>query len=561
MKKDNSNTNIPHDDKFWDLTSELSSKTKNTQNRRTEYKTADITSDRPYSTSPHYTDIPIPQRSQDSDKQADTKNKRLLTSYKPQNPLIKEVEIYTDINRDSVYNESGLFLRERAALIDRVGVETAYAPFFAISPRYSQMTRKQLNYYLWWRENMRHGICIKTDASYVSLYAHELISATDGDAEKTLEDLCSLLDVNEEQIYPLQYTICNIIVDYCLINNITLSEECLTRYTNALLNYSSLPELFVDLSKRDSPDVARFLIASASVYSYKKSKYYVSNKNLYDKHMTGAICAILSDDNAYKVLTSFVHSAYGEVTSSRRPYFNVQGLACQHARTKVTYYPLSLLKSAVTDALRYTENKLRDHLGIKSKLNIMTVNPDIKKAIDEYASVNCPPMTREHTQRINERREEEKYSKLYDTPRTPLSRERALEIENSSWDTTRILIEAFPDTHSSDNAVQPTGEPISTPEQEHKVQAQDINIQKPVPMTAPKQGSDIKTALTQYSDFLELCKKTDFSAQRSMALSLGIPLDELADEVNSVAIECIGDLLIEDSDGGYIIIDDYKNLV
>lgn len=554
---DSSNANIPHDDKFWDLTSELSSKTRSTQSRHTECKTADITSECPESTKPHYTDIPIVQKSKDGDKQAPTQNKRLLTSYKPQNPLIKEVEIYTDINRDSVYNESGLFLRERAALIDRVGVETAYAPFFAISPRYSQMTRKQLNYYLWWRENMRHGICIKTDASYVALYAHELISATDGDAEKTLEYLCSLLDIDEEQIYPLQYTICNIIVDYCLINDITLSEECLTRYTNALLNYSSLPELFVDLSRRDSPDVARFLIASASVYSYKKSKYYESNKNLYDKHMTGAICAILSDDNAYKVLTSFVHSAYGEVTSSRRPYFNVQGLACQHARTKVTYYPLSLLRSAVTDALRYTENKLRDHLGIKSKLNIMTVNPEIKRAIDEYAQSNCPPMARERIQRMTEKREEERYSRLYDTPHTPLSREKALEIENSSWDTTKILIEAFPETNTDST------KPVA------KTSADTQELPEPQPLepteapiaTPPAETAEPATGFEQYADLIELCKARNFSAQRDMARSLGMTLDELADLINAIAIERLGDILLDACEDGCTVIEEYKNLI
>ena len=39
-------------------------------------------------------------------------------------------------------------------------------------------------------------------------------------------------------------------------------------------------------------------------------------------------------------------------------------------------------------SVRYAENKLREHFGIKNKLHIMSVNPQIKNALDAFYIVS-----------------------------------------------------------------------------------------------------------------------------------------------------------------------------
>jgi peptidoglycan hydrolase-like protein with peptidoglycan-binding domain len=56
------------------------------------------------------------------------------------------------------------------------------------------MSRAQLSYYLWWRENARNGSFLKADESYIILYAYELATTSDEeDKIASLNMLCSLL--------------------------------------------------------------------------------------------------------------------------------------------------------------------------------------------------------------------------------------------------------------------------------------------------------------------------------------------------------------------------------
>ena len=48
--------------------------------------------------------------------------------------------------------------------------------------------------------------------------------------------------------------------------------------------------------------------------------------------------------------------------------------------------------------------------------------------------------------------------------------------------------------------------------------------------------------------------------QRKASLALCSSPDEIADKINSLALDILGDILLEDTGDGYEIIEDYKNL-
>ena len=544
------------DDLFWDLSSYKAQKTPvqpRAQKASVSVSEIDIprteTSNKgTYGDSRFSADGTITRFISPTQKKPNT-NRKLLLEYQPKNPFIKQVQIFTDNECDSIFAKSNLFLRERAALLERVGREVPHAPFYSMMPRYSQMTRPQLAYYLWWRENIRHGVFLECDISYVILYAHELIVADESeDKSEILKMLCKLYSAQYRDKQAAYFGIGNLIADFCILHNLSLPDGCLGDKFSEFITYTSLPEFFIDISDRYNPSMHERLIAGVSVYNYKKSKHYITDPKLFDTHMRGAVSAIFSDDKAYASLSAFSDMAYGDVLSSHKPFFKLAGMTTKQAKIKISYYPLSFLQSTITDALRYTENKIREHLGIKSKLNVTTVNPDIKRAIDEYAEKFCPPISRERLALAAERKAESLYNKLYDAPKSELSLEKALEIEQRSWETTKILIEAFEEeSHPQPEVyIEPA---VVVPIPQEPVRAENSSLYE-----------NLCLSLGDNAEFLNLCISEDFSGQRSFSRGVGLSADELAEQINSLALDTLGDILLEDIGDGYIILEDYKNL-
>ena len=544
------------DDSFWELSSYKAPKTPiqtRTQKSSVSVSEIDVPRVEPISNSSYVdsrfsSDGTITRFISPTQKKPNT-DRKLLFEYQPQNPFIKQVQIFTDNESDSIFANSNLFLRERAALLDRVGREVPHVPFYSMMPRYSQMTRPQLAYYLWWRENIRHGVFLECDISYVILYAHELIVADEGDDKsEILKILCKLYSAQYKDKQAVYFGIGNLIADFCILHNLSLPDGYLGDKFSEFITYTSIPEFFIDISDRYNPSMHERLIAGVSVYNYKKSKHYITDPKLFDKHMRGAVASIFADDKAYASLSAFSNMAYGDVLSSHKPFFKLAGMTTKQAKIKISYYPLSFLQSAITDALRYTENKIREHLGIKSKLNVTTVNPDIKNAIDTYAEKFCPHMSRGRMAMAAEKKSASEYDKLYDVPKSELSLEKALKIEKKSWETTKILVEAFEeDIH---------------PEPEVLVESVVVKsvTQEPVSAENSTLYENLCSNLGDNKEFLNLCIREDFGAQRSFARGIGLSADELAEQINSLALDILGDILLEDAGDGYIILEDYKNL-
>ena len=127
------------------------------------------------------------------------------------------------------------------------------------------------------------------------------------------------------------------------------------------------------------------------------------------------------------------------------------------------------------------------------------------------------------------------YEKLYDLPEKEFSLREAVEIEKRSWDTTQRLVEAF------------EGEPEPPEEPAPEVPA--------TPQTEPEGTGDF----AKYLPFLRSVRSGDASAQKDAARALGTLPDVAADEINTLAADLYGDILLtEAGDGSYEVIEDYR---
>ena len=349
-----------------------------------------------------------------------------------------------------------------------------------------------------------------------------------------------------------------------------------------------------------------------SIYNYKKSKFYESdNVAIFDKHIHAAIHSIFANDESFSEITSHASGIFSTKLSDRKLFDGRVEFCAPNARILVSYFPVNCIAGVITDAIRYAENKLRALMGIKTSLAVGELSPKVTSVIDEYFSSVAYEFTSYKTASKEkvEKRSEEQYNHLYDIPKHKLSLSNAKEIEQISWKTTKKLTEAFNEsaecrmqsaelqsnedfcsqqkssstlnssllTLNSSVGDDVLGVPIST---ECRMQSAELNISAECRMQSAelqsnedfcsqqKSSSTLNSSLlTLHSKwgthhaFLLICLNGTPSEQRNYAKRFGMTLDELADNINEIAVNLIGDIVLDFDGDKYTVIPDYIDVI
>ena len=273
-------------------------------------------------------------------------------------------------------------------------------------------------------------------------------------------------------------------------------------------------------------------------YDYRKSKFCTEeNKPLFDHSMKAVLQTVtrkLSEDGK-------LFSAAG-MEDSRLTRDAYSGALCSYRmkrKLEVSYCSFSRsheLRFLITDVLKYTENRIRGYLGVRSKLSIYALPTVLRDLIDGCMDEVLPKRITAEQRR--ERQEEAAYAAFYDLPKTPLSLSHAAEIEQASWSTTQKLVDAF---------------------EEEKLDEEPIAMPMAVEQSEMPEAEGSAHFLTPYSDFLRAALSEDADGQKKAAAILGKLTDAVAEEVNELVADAMGDVLLEDGDEGYRVIDDYRD--
>lgn len=422
--------------------------------------------------------------------------------------------------------------------------EVSYVPFFSYMPQYAQMRRYQRAYYIFWRESVRHREYIKTDYSYILLYIFELINIPHTeDSCLSARDEMALLWRNYRKSFPqLDAHIAEWMCDFCLVHRLTPPDILTTEELCALSSSAALREFYLDtVSERGGEGrLAEFFLKFCCSYDYKNSKFYEGRScELFDNYVPNTLSAmlpqILGRKNGATPLVTF-----GDSTMTRDIY---AGALCAHSnklRVIVSYTSFSRsheLRFLIGDMVRHIENRLRVWIGTRSRLSVMSLPVNIRDAIDEYLSTRTPTDYLAAIKRAQEIKRMPDYERRYDLPKVALSLEGAEKIEKSSWATTRILTEAF--GGEAEEEITPLPDPIQEP---------------------MSSDGESKNIFGELCEFVLLCLEGDVSGQVSFARKVGKMPDAIADEINSITADGdIGDIILEEHDGGYRVIEDYED--
>ncbi|MBR2465839.1 MAG: TerB N-terminal domain-containing protein [Clostridia bacterium] len=372
-------------------------------------------------------------------------------SYVPDgNRLIKRVTVKRTNDKYDFY---GNFRKAALVYYDHKTEKCDYVPFFSYMPQYSQMNTEQKNYYFYWRWEIRRGRFVKTDYSYLYLYVYEILNLPDKiPASEGARILASLWREYKNDLPRIGANFAVWIQDYCLIHRIPCPTAELRGFMHEVIAASSFKEYYLaDIKEADGESIGA-MIAFLSDYDWRRGKFIEgSDTDAYKKHMYTAMRGLfLSLDECGELYDT----SGGTRTLVRNAFPNS---LCTHSvkcRIEIEYVSLmnaDRLRAGITAAVRYTENKLRALMGIKSRLSVKDLPDSYRSLIDTYFD-----LISKREERVRVKADVPEYEKLYDAPDEKLSFAGADEIERASWQVTQRLVVEEEEETKEENARQKT---------------------------------------------------------------------------------------------------------
>ena len=324
--------------------------------------------------------------------------------------------------------------------------------------------------------------------------------------------------------------------DYSLIHRLPPPKNADLR---AIAEISSLKEFFVIQSGNDYTAYAEVLLAFSSSYDYRKSKFATGDAlAIFEEHVPKAVGICVKHLSANGILSglgfcdcTLPRDAYAGALCSHRAKKKIEIEFCSFSRTNELRY-------VIGEIVKYSENKIRAYIGVKSRLSCYVLDSDLRGVLDAYFS---RVLIRAHRPKREEKREE--YDALYELPRTEFSLSGAKRIEEESWETTKKLVEAFEADEMFD-------------ESDDKFEVKETADETKADVT--EENGELATALGELYGFALAVFNEDTDAQRKEAARLSRMPDSIVDSINEICADLIGDILIEDDGDRKTIVDDYR---
>ncbi|MBR7117357.1 MAG: TerB N-terminal domain-containing protein [Clostridia bacterium] len=488
------------------------------------------------------------------------------TYYPTDMGLIKRVTVKKFIDKYDFYDS---FRKSALLYFDYNAPRCDFAQFYSYMPQYAHLTPSEKSYYFYWRSEIRHGRYLKTDYSYLYLYVYEILNLPDKiPPEEGIRLLCHAWREYRSALPRIDLYFSIWVEDYCLVHGIKLPSELLSGFLFDCISTAPLKEFYLSDINEVGISGTEALIAYLSDYDWRRGKYAgecdgmsasTLTNSSYRDHMLKAMYLLLSEIWNKRVLGKEQKTS----TLVRDAFPN--SLCTHSVKCKLEIEYISLTgdtetRAAVTAAVRYTENKLRQLLGVKSRLATKELPTEYKAIIDRYFDKY---MKQEQHRRMVESRPA--YEKLYEAPSVAMSHDGADEIERLSWTTTaRLVVDE-----------ESVSAPTSHGELEIGVPRPDPDMREEITEPGEKLGKHTEPLGTSFSE--STCTEPmsdeapdtyglsaeDIALVRALydgtaPLGLSTPVDTIAERVNEAFLEGFGDIIFEPSADGWQIIDDYR---
>ena len=423
------------------------------------------------------------------------------------------------------------------------------------------MTVKQVETYRWIRENIRQGRTPACDMPYILLYIYEIINLPDVIPPSEGVHLLTDIWLGYRQSVPrLDSLLCEWFSDYCMIHAQPMPAK-LTPILREIVPKAQFKEFYLNLSEEALPEIGHILSEVSSDYDFRMSRYYPHHKDLYEKHIPTAVSAALKEqflhgrgvfafDRTYKMTRD---SFCGAIVSS--------GIKRRIDLEFRSFTRRADFRELVTALVKYAENRLRLAVGVKAKLSADRISPEDSAVIDAYFAPMIPEKKKKRP--AEDMYMPADYMKNYESEDSGFDFSAALAIEQESWvNTSRLTGDEF---HES--VPIPEYDPDEPVTIDGEISAQDIP--EAIPGLPNREASAVSEPEPDQPD------NTDESADADVQIRAGLRAalagqfrawcrennlyeGEAADRINTLFLDEMGDVVLEDTGIGFRLIEDYR---
>ncbi|SLJ95549.1 TerB N-terminal domain-containing protein [Paenibacillus sp. RU5A] len=470
------------------------------------------------------------------------------------------------------------FVEEARQLIEVEGEQAPFVPFMSYWPTYGVMNEPQRKWYMYWRTEVRQGRFPDTDLSYLFVHIYELINGIGWQEPEEGYDQLKELWINyRERLPQLDVYMQDWIIDYDLVHELNMSLSEMVELSSGYLPPEILDMELQRLLSSNISDISLKLLQRYYDYDITLSKFYrdggMKVLEQYIPRVMVLVDSYLLRTRKAGILDQFElnHERTIERTLFRKAVYDesIYGKSVQ-----MTYVPIGEhadFVQFVTRVFRCTENKCRELLGFRGRLRGKTLEPELAKVIERYLdkafAVEQMPVVEQPIVRIDA-------EKLASLQKESEYVRRALMIEenHTSEDEDANNVSSLPttviqnSTEEAESAKQSNQQEVDVEGALNTDGGQENGINEPLSLQWEADFSaDLDEEWIQFSEMLSqqhvqaihalLGVNPDTELMR-VAEQYGTMPTLLLDEINDMAMETIGDLLIE----GDRMVSDYINV-
>ncbi|WP_151736400.1 TerB N-terminal domain-containing protein [Paenibacillus tengchongensis] len=479
--------------------------------------------------------------------------------------------------------ESQFVVRARE-LADHKEPAALFVPFKSYWPTYGHMTGAQSRWYFFWRDEARAGNYLKTDLSYIFLHVYELINGVGWDVpEEGLRQLWELWEAYREQFKRLDQYLGGWIADFSFVHKLDIPLSRIIARSRGLAGDLAELELMRCLTGA-SEQLTFDALTVMSDYDISKSKFYAGEgKEALEKYIPMVVALI----------DAYVKRKHGQTLLEMFP----PGPAIPRERYlfRSAVYDISLygysvlvpvvrisksppLRSLVTRLFRLTENKLRELLGFRGRLKDVRVDADMEELVTRFLrnefrkaeQANKGPavvIDREKLERLQSDSEMVRsLLTVEDTEPEALS-EGGAEVQAAESLPAMaaehpITIDEVSGKVLSGTGAAPaggspevtgvtavTGDPAAVPSDPAAVSAGPANLaavdETPAEAGDPAWSGFVTSLTSLQREVILAVAEENLSAAERIAAAAGTMTELLFDEINGLAMDWLGDLLID----------------
>ena len=270
----------------------------------------------------------------------------------------------------------------------REGKTAAFVPFMSYWPTYDSMNKAQQAWYFYWRSQIRQGNYLDTDLSYIFVLIYELLSGIGWqDPQEGYQKLMQLWAAYRKKFPSLDHYLTGWTFDFTQQYNLEYRLSDVDE--NPRLAPSVMTDILISRHAEDVPLKLNFsLIDALSDYSLVKSKFYKDgNQDLMHEAIPRVIA--LADAALRKNKQKGILDTYGPSSIKKQEYYAFSSAVCPQAnkKTYVTvkdYSTYPELRAYIKELVRYSENNLRELRGYKGRLRGVTIDEETAKLIENF---------------------------------------------------------------------------------------------------------------------------------------------------------------------------------